>query len=148
MAVLGGILLVVAVAVAAFSLWAASLSTVPAASVDMFDNTVSITSTTMFLLGALSLLLLLLGIWLAFFATRRRYRSHREHRTLEKREKEQAAELEETRRRLGDEGTRGSTAQGPRVEERAGGAEYHQAEPTGRIEGTDPLVDPRRDGTL
>lgn len=104
MAVLGGILLLVALAIAVFCLWAASATVSPAVSVDMFNNTLSITATTMFLLGALAMLLLLVGIWLAFFATKRRYRSHKERRTLEKREKEQAAELAETRARLGQQG--------------------------------------------
>lgn len=100
MAVIGGILMIAALAVGGFCLWAGSLQTAMATEVHMFNNVVAITPVTMFVLGAVSMLLLLLGIWLAFFATKRKYRSHRERRMLEKREKEQAAELAETRAKL------------------------------------------------
>ena len=100
MAVIGGILMVAALAVGGFCLWAGSVQTARSTEIELFNNIIAITPVTMFILGAVSMLLLLLGIWLAFFATKRRYRSHRERRMLEKREKEQAAELAETRAKL------------------------------------------------
>lgn len=100
MAVIGGILMVAALAVGGFCLWAGAQQATMATQVEMFNNVISITPVTMFVLGAVSMLLLLLGVWMAFFATKRRYRSHRERRMLEKREKEQAAELAETRAKL------------------------------------------------
>ncbi len=100
MAVIGGVFIVTAVFIGGFCLWAGSAQTAPAALVDVFGNTISITPVTMFVLGALAMMFLLLGMWLALSATRRSVRSHRERRMLEKREQEQAAELAETRARL------------------------------------------------
>lgn len=139
MAVLGGILILVALGIAAFGLWAASTSVLPAASVDVASNTLELTSTTMFVLGALSVLLLLLGIWLAFFATKRRVRSHRERRMLEKREKEQAAELDDTRRQLDAENARRAPQHASHVDQGS------TAAGTDRVDGTDPLSDPLAD---
>ncbi len=119
MAVIGGILMVAALAVGGFCLWAGSVQTARSTEIELFNNIIAITPVTMFILGAVSMLLLLLGIWLAFFATKRRYRSHRERRMLEKREKEQAAELAETRAKLAQRegaapaGTRPASPAGP-----------------------------------
>ncbi|SNV16419.1 Uncharacterised protein [Dermatophilus congolensis] len=116
MAVLGSVLMFLALGIAGFCLWAASGETAPAVTVDLFSNTLSITPATMFVLGAIAMLLMMLGVWMAFFATKRRYQSHRERRQMERREREQAAELAETRAHLDEHEERAATGSQPRVE--------------------------------
>lgn len=100
MAVLGVLLILIALIVAGAGLWVASSAGAQASTVEMFNNTLSLTPLTMMLMGAAAVLLLLLGIWLMTSAGKRRYRTHRERRDLEKQQRAQEKELEKTRAEL------------------------------------------------
>lgn len=120
MAILGFILLLLGIAAAAFGLWVAMSTDATTTSVAAFGNTFDIAPMTMLLLGAVAILLLLLGIWMMTAAGRRKVRSTQERRDLEKRQREQEKELSETRNRLAAEETRRDTPTtsmgSPRVE--------------------------------
>lgn len=116
MAILGFILLLLGIAAAAFGVWVATSANAALTSVAAFGNTLNLSPMTILLLGAASVLLVLLGIWLMTAAGRRKVRAGKERRDLEKRQKEQEKELAETRKRLAREDTSRTSTGSPRVE--------------------------------
>ena len=100
MAVLGVIFIVLAIGLGGAAFWVATSAGAAPTTVDMFNNQLSLTPLTMFLLGVASTLLLLLGFWMMTSAGKRRVRRTQERRTLEKQQREQERELAQTRAKL------------------------------------------------
>ncbi|WP_168583145.1 tetraspanin family protein [Gephyromycinifex aptenodytis] len=122
MAIIGFILLLIGIAGAAFGLWVAMSTAATTTSVAAFGNTLNIAPMTMLLLGAASILLVLLGLWMMFGAGRRKMRDNKERRELEKLQREQEKELAETHSRLAKQNearlNQAQTSTGsPRIEE-------------------------------
>ena len=100
MAVLGVIFIVLAIGLGGAAFWVATSAGAAPTTVDMFNNQLSLTPLTMFLLGVASTLLLLLGFWMMTSAGKRRVRRSQERRALEKQQREQERELAQTRAKL------------------------------------------------
>lgn len=147
MAILGFILLLLGIAAAAFGLWVAMSTNAVTTSVAAFGNTFQIAPMTMLLLGAVAVLLLLLGIWMMTAAGRRKVRATKERRDLEKRQHEQEKELAETRSRLAREDTRRETPTtstgSPRVETDRNDLGRDTGSDVGRDAGATRATDPR-----
>lgn len=105
MAVLGVLLVVIALVIAGAGLWAASQPGAQPSTVEFFGNaSYSLSPLAMMLMGAIAVLLLLLGLWLMTAAGKRSYRGHRERRDLLKQQRQQEKELEKTRAELSKRG--------------------------------------------
>ncbi|MDO5628802.1 MAG: hypothetical protein Q4G43_10825 [Mobilicoccus sp.] len=121
MAVFGFILLLLGIGAGAFALWVALSPAATPSTVEAFGNTLAITPLTVFILGAATVLLAVLGLWLMTAAGRSKVRATKERRDLEKRQKEQEKELAETRRKLGERDAaaqRDTTPRDTRVDDR------------------------------
>lgn len=148
MAAFGVILIVVAVALGAAAFWVATSAGASATTVEMFNNQLSLTPLTMFLLGVAATLLLLLGFWMMTSAGKRRVRRSHERRALEKQQREQEKELAQTRARLSTTSAHETRVQTERVE-RPGRSGVEHSATTERIVPADGVTGagPRPDGT-
>ncbi|WP_157087107.1 hypothetical protein, partial [Piscicoccus intestinalis] len=102
MTALGVIFIAAAALVGGAAFWVASSNASIEATVELFNNTLSLTPLTMFLAGALTVFLLLIGLWMVASAARRRARRNKQRRDLEKQAREQERELAQTRARLAE----------------------------------------------
>lgn len=112
MAVLGVIFIVLALGVGAAAFWVATSAGASPTTVEMFNNQLSLTPLTMFLLGVVSAVLLFLGFWMMTSAGKRRVRRTQERRALEKQQREQERELAQTRAKLSASSTTSSSTTG------------------------------------
>lgn len=101
MIVFGLILILLGVAVGGFGVWVALQNAAAQSSVSAFNNTIYIGPMTLLLVGAATVLLVQLGLWLITASTRRKVRAGKERRDLVKQQKQQEKDLADTRSRLG-----------------------------------------------
>ncbi len=100
MAVFGVILIVLAAGTGAAAYWVATSAGATSTTVELFNNQLTLTPLTMFLLGVATMFFLLFGLWMMAAAGRHRVRVSKERRILEKRQREQERELAQTRAKL------------------------------------------------